>query len=214
MLHENTELTIYLIRHAQSEMNLKPELIRGKNEFAPLTKLGRLQARRLGKSFAKEGINFDQVYTSPALRNLQTSSLVLKELYYPIEKVIKVPALEELNQGDWEGEERSRVLNPKVLHRINSLKMLFTPPNGESQKMTQRRVANWFAEEILYNGKYLNKPTALAVFSHGITLKCLLQDIMHFDESFIYKMYLGNTGYIKLFLSKDGLFIPRIVTHP
>lgn len=214
MIHENTEINLYLIRHAESEMNTKPELIGGQSKDTPLTQKGREQALKLGKIFADDGLSFDRVFSSPFMRALHTSELVTGALGYPPEKIIQVPALEELSQGDWEGLYRDEVYSDEVFSRINTKGMFFTPKNGEYQRSAQRRIGAWFDNDIIFNPDYLDKKSVLAAFSHAATIKCFLQDVLNFDPAFIYKLSFGNTGYCRLLFNKKGLFIPKLITHP
>ncbi|MBI2595767.1 histidine phosphatase family protein [Candidatus Daviesbacteria bacterium] len=212
MLHENTELTIYLIRHGESEANLRADSFG--NKLTPLTKKGQRQAIRLGKLLKKEGVIFDKVYSSPLPRSLQTCQLVVGELGYPFDQVVQVQALEEIDAGIWEGKIRDDVLTPEIALRMSRKGDLFAPVNGESWRMVRRRIANWFDDEILYNPAYLTKRQTLGVFGHATADKLLLQDLINFDTAFLNKMHFGNTGYIKLFLNKDGISIHKFISHP
>ncbi len=212
MLHENTELTIYLIRHGESEANLESGIFG--NKLSPLTKKGRQQAVKLGRSLKKEGVRFDMVYSSLLPRSLQTCQLVVGELDYPFDRVKQIPALEEIDAGVWENKKRDDVLTPEIALRMNMKGALFAPEKGESWRMVKRRISNWFDDEILYNPAYLTKPTALGVFLHAIAGKLLLQDLINFDIGFLNKLHFGNTGYIKLFLNKEGISIHKFISHP
>src|SRR5690349_16004964 len=59
-------MTIYFIRHGESEANER-------NQFAgrqdsPLTHSGKAQARRSGRAIAREGLIFDEIHVSPLQR--------------------------------------------------------------------------------------------------------------------------------------------------
>ena len=64
---------IYLIRHGESTMNAKPELIGGRSPSATLTATGKRQARALGVHLRSLGVDFDAVYSSPLERAKQTA---------------------------------------------------------------------------------------------------------------------------------------------
>ena len=69
-------LEIYFIRHAECEMNLLVHLIGGRSNDSPLSSLGACQAHLLGSRFKHEGLKFDYVYCSPAIRTVSTASIV------------------------------------------------------------------------------------------------------------------------------------------
>ena len=64
---------IHFIRHAESSMNVRPELIVGRSPSATLTGLGKRQARALGVHLRSVGMDFDAVYCSPLERAKQTA---------------------------------------------------------------------------------------------------------------------------------------------
>lgn len=67
---------IHFIRHAETSMNAKPELIAGRSPSATLTNLGNRQARALGIHLRSAGMDFDAVYSSPLERAKQTAYAV------------------------------------------------------------------------------------------------------------------------------------------
>jgi len=212
MLHNEIDLDIYLIRHAESEMNEKPHLIAGRSPHSPLSIKGQDQAKSLGRYFKKEPVIFDSVYSSPLLRSKRTAQITLDEMGIPERDIIEVPELVEFTQGDWEGRPRKEVYTPEILRYINTKGSLFTPPNGESQIMVEHRVSGWFMEEILHNNKLMSGKKTIAIFSHGLTIKCFLHFVMNFDERLIYRIRLDNTGYCKLHFNQEGWFMYSINT--
>ncbi|QQG43975.1 MAG: histidine phosphatase family protein [Candidatus Roizmanbacteria bacterium] len=210
MIHNKTELLIYLIRHAESEMNQKPELIAGRSPQSPLSEKGKIQSLNLGRKLNQEGIKFDAIYSSPLIRTKMTAELVLKEMKISKDMIIEVPELVEFSSGDWEGRSRQEIYTPEILQYINTKGSLFTPPNGESQLMVEHRASGWFIKEILHNPNYFDKTKTIAIFSHGLTIKCLLHFVMHFDDRLIYRIRLDNTAYCKLRLNREGWFIDSL----
>ena len=96
-------LDLYLIRHAESEMNVQEHLIGGRNDAVNLSPKGELQAWYLGKRFREDRIQFDYIYSSTAVRAQRTAQIVCQEIKYPLDRIIYSTALLELDQGDWEG---------------------------------------------------------------------------------------------------------------
>lgn len=210
MMHKQTQITLYLIRHAESEMNQKPDLIAGRSPHSPLSEKGQAQSMNLGKRLHQEGVTFSNIYSSPLIRTKMTAEIALKEMGLSKDLIIDVPELMEFTQGAWEGRSRKEIYTPEVLQYINTKGSLFTPPNGESQLMVEHRVSGWFIKEILHNPKYMDKKSTVAIFSHGLTIKCFLHFVMHFDDRLIYRIRLDNAGFCKLRFTRDGWFIDSV----
>lgn len=210
MLHEKTDLTLYFIRHAESTLNTTPSIIGGRSDRVPLTSLGEEQARKLGIRLNSRGISFDAVYTSPLIRARRTCEIALQEMGYPLDKIIESEALVEFTQGDWEGKNRADIYTPEMRAYIHGKGPHFTPPNGESQRMLERRVSNWFEDTILANPDYLKTPCTIGIFSHGLTIKCFLHYALSFDAAHTYKIALDNTSITTLRFNRLGWWFEKL----
>ena len=74
-------VTIYLIRHAQTESNKdKSHCHNGRHVNVALTETGRQQAAALGRRLANLGVQFSEVYASEATRTHDTAAICCKEL--------------------------------------------------------------------------------------------------------------------------------------
>lgn len=220
---EYNEFYLNLVRHGQSEINAMPDML-GQKEDSKLTEKGKNQARLLGNRLAKEDI--DYVYSSDYVRAADTCNIALGQATL-INKPIKVPTLHkelrEYSAGDWTHSSRKEIYNPQLLLRMAAMTNGFLPPNGESMHMVERRAAQWLEDNILYNkmigaeasvrAKLETKPLNLFVFSHGMTIKCLLHYIMGFDQSFTWKVTLENTSISKLYFNKEGWRLLSINDH-
>jgi len=111
-------------------MQLKPHIICGRSTDTPLTELGRRQALLLGRRLKQEGANFDEWWTSPAVRACDTMSIARQELGITGQdaNIFMSEALHELHKGDWDG--KARALLPKhilIRAREEGLIFLFRP---------------------------------------------------------------------------------------
>lgn len=204
------EFDLLLVRHGQSTTNANPDLM-GQLGTVPLTKLGEHQARALGNSFEPDQYNFDYVYASPYKRAIDTADIAL-----PNHKKIMVPELIEYDAGDWTNASRSESLTDEVRLSMNYFGACFRPPgeDGESLNMVQRRVTEWLDREVLYNENLLrfsntlknkNHPKPkLIFFTHGMVIKCILQYVMGFERSFMWKVQIDNTSVTKLAFGREG----------
>ena len=93
-------LDLYLIRHAESEMNHEGDLIGGRSNETPLSKKGMRQASLLGKRLKNSGIVWNEIYSSTARRAVETAIGVGEQVEYSLDDIVKTPELLELDQGD------------------------------------------------------------------------------------------------------------------
>lgn len=204
------EFDLLLVRHGQSTTNANPDLM-GQLGTVPLTDLGEKQADKLRRGLEKIPRYFDFVYASPYKRALDTANIAL-----PGKEKIIVPELIEYNAGGWTGASRSQSLTDDVRLSMNYFGACFRPPGdeGESLNMVQRRVTEWMDKEILYNPNLLalsnqrkqeHKPRPyLIFFTHGMVIKCILQYVMGFERSFMWKVQIDNTSTTSLSFGREG----------
>lgn len=201
---EHNEFYLYLIRHGQSETNVKKDIV-GQSGDSPLTEKGKQQAQLLGERLAyKEKLEFDRVYSSDYARAHETAKIATGNN----QPIILAPEVREYSAGDWTGASRNEIHNVPTILRMAAMTNAFLPPNGESMHMVERRASKWLEDTILYNKPVQeeaqrrmaqNLPAQnIVVFSHGMTIKCLLHYIMGFDQSFTWKLTLENTSICKL----------------
>jgi broad specificity phosphatase PhoE len=92
----------YLIRHGQTESNLK-QIYAGRSPEG-LTTTGRQQAGLLAEMSMTLGI--DEIYCSPVARTVETATIIGHHLK---KKPILAPAFAELAMGPWEGKSEAEV---------------------------------------------------------------------------------------------------------
>jgi probable phosphoglycerate mutase len=217
MIHHN-EFYLSLIRHGQSAVNIQPDMM-GQAPDTPLTDKGISQAALLGQRLKGEDKKFDYVFTSDYIRAYNTAKIAMGEDY----PMIVSSALREYSAGDWDGASRKEIQTERLKLRMAAMTNAFCPPNGESLHMVERRASQWLEDTVLYNEGFINetaarhelglKPMEIAVFSHGMTIKCLLHYIMGFDQSFTWKLTLENTSISKLHFGMEGWRLLTINDH-
>src|SRR4051812_22276706 len=70
-------IDLRLFRHAHAALNDNPAVYGGRQNESPLTKGGRDQARILGSFIAKLGVWPDCVFTTKAVRGIETADISL-----------------------------------------------------------------------------------------------------------------------------------------
>jgi phosphohistidine phosphatase len=78
--------TLWLLRHGDAE----PHGIRGDFERR-LTERGERQSRAAGCAFARLGVHFEHVFTSPRVRALDTARLACAEFELELEPIVHEP---------------------------------------------------------------------------------------------------------------------------
>jgi broad specificity phosphatase PhoE len=220
MIHEGVMILFYLIRHAESDTNtLVEDVVGGRSPESSLTARGIQQAAALGMRLKRENVVFDRVYTSPLRRAAHTTTIMCEQMGIDCSGTFLVEALTELSQGAFEGKPRREAYTPEVNKRLGRKCSFFTPPDGESMRMVQRRATSWLEDEILYNRSTLSTikrhvearggrmPFTIAIVGHGIVFRCLLQYIMGITENIVWRIELDNASISK-FLFRDDGWIP------
>ncbi|GLJ45125.1 hypothetical protein SUGI_0949940 [Cryptomeria japonica] len=140
---------VYLIHHAESTMDEKPDLIGGRCPSAILTPNGKRQARALAVFLNSQGLRFDEVYSSPLERAKHTALFVCQEMDILEEKIQCSDGLIEMSQGQWEGCHFSDIYTPEVVNIINRSQPDFCAPGGESERQVEFRMVEFLNNKVL-----------------------------------------------------------------
>ncbi|MCO5594962.1 hypothetical protein L7F22_048999 [Adiantum nelumboides] len=140
---------IYLIRHAESNMNVLPGLISGRSPSAMITPEGKRQARALGVFLLSHGVHFDAVFSSPLERCKQTAVSVCQEVNFAKEKIEFADALMEMSQGLWEGLRRSEIYTAELINLRANTQPDFHAPGGESPRQVEFRMIEFLNNVVL-----------------------------------------------------------------
>ncbi|HIH24330.1 TPA: histidine phosphatase family protein [Candidatus Woesearchaeota archaeon] len=184
--------SLYLIRHAQSMANANSHLICGRSNESPITPLGERQAHALGAYLKDESITFDEVYTSPALRTRETARIVCGHIGFPIERIVESDMVQELSQGDWVGRDRRTIYTPELKQIINLNNHDFKAPGGESQREVEERMTAWAKYAVI--DQHANDNANIALFGHGLAIKCFLRGVFGWHPSNTYVIDFPNTS--------------------
>jgi 2,3-bisphosphoglycerate-dependent phosphoglycerate mutase len=166
-----SERLLVLVRHGQSEWNLK-NLFTGWRDV-DLTEQGVREARDAGRKLKAQGIAFDVAYTSALKRAQRTLSLVLEEMGASGLQTFKHLALNERDYGDLSGlnkdDARKKWGEEQVLIWRRSYDI--APPGGESLRDTLARTLPYYVQEILPS---VLRGQRTIVAAHGNSLRALV----------------------------------------
>jgi len=144
-----TDRLLVLVRHGQSEWNLK-NLFTGWRDV-DLTEQGVNDARAAGRKLKAQGLTFDVAFTSALKRAQRTLDLVLGEMGQTGIPIIRDQALNERDYGDLSGLNKDDARAKWGEEQVHIWRRSYdiAPPGGESLKDTVARALPYFVQEIL-----------------------------------------------------------------
>lgn len=152
---------LYLIRHGQTDWNLRAAL-QGRTDI-PLNETGRRQAQEARQRL--EGVRFDAVYSSPLSRAMETAALVSG---WPMEKIRADQRLIEIAFGPYEGKD-THTLGPAFAPFFADPAAYQPPEGGESLNSVLERTADFLAFAASQH-----EGQTLLVAGHGAALHAML----------------------------------------
>lgn len=199
--------TLILVRHGESEWNLKNLFTGWRNP--DLTEKGIGEARAAGKALKARGFAFDLTYTSALKRAQHTLDLILEEMGIENVTIIRNQALNERDYGDLSGlnkdDARQKWGEEQVLVWRRSYDV--PPPGGESLKDTAARTLPYYKAEI--EPRVAAGETVL-VAAHGNSLRALVMAIEGLTPEQILKREIA-TGEPTIYeLNADGSLKQRV----
>lgn len=181
--------TLVLVRHGQSEWNLK-NLFTGWRDVE-LTDLGVEEAKRAGKALKSKKLKFDIAFTSALKRAQNTNALMLAELGQPRLKTIRDVALNERDYGDLSGLNKDDARKKWGEEQVHVWRRSYDvpPPGGESLKDTLARTLPYFVQEIL---PCVLRGERTLVAAHGNSLRALIMVLEKLTPENILKRELAT----------------------
>ena len=196
-----SERLLVLVRHGQSEWNLK-NLFTGWKD-PNLTDLGVKEAIAAGRKLKDEGLSFDVAFTSALTRAQRTLDLALNEMGQSGIPITRNLALNERDYGDLSGlnkdDARAKWGEEQVLVWRRSYDV--PPPGGESLKDTLARTLPYYVQEIL-PGVLRGQRTLVA--AHGNSLRALIMVLEKLTPDQILKRELGTGAPVVYRLNADA----------
>ncbi|HCM37353.1 MAG: Phosphoglycerate mutase family protein [Candidatus Gottesmanbacteria bacterium GW2011_GWB1_43_11] len=198
-MHKNTKLTtIYIVRHGETEWNIKG-LLQGHGD-SPLTQAGEQQAKDIALKLKR--IHFDEVFSSDLLRAKRTAETIALDLKIAVKTT---QALRERFYGKYEGKPHA-VINQDLKKYLEQYKEvsgellanLKLSPEVESQNEATSRFITFLREiAVGYVGK------TILIVSHGGIMRYLLIHLGFGTYKTLPSGSIANTAYIKL--TSDGV---------
>lgn len=204
------ERLLVLVRHGQSEWNLK-NLFTGWKDPA-LTEKGVAEAKAAGQRLKAKSLQFDIAYTSVLSRAQKTLDLILSEIGQAGLHTVKDQALNERDYGDLTGlnkdDARAKWGEEQVLIWRRSYDV--PPPGGESLKDTLARALPYYIKHIQPR---VLRGERVIVAAHGNSLRALIMAIEGLSPEEILKFELETGVPVIYRLNADSTVASREILH-
>jgi 2,3-bisphosphoglycerate-dependent phosphoglycerate mutase len=193
--------TLVLVRHGQSEWNLK-NLFTGW-ENPGLTDKGVEEAHAAGRNLKAEGLHFDMAFTSELSRAQRTLAIMLEELGQAGLDVTRDQALNDLQYSAptalYTDDARAKWGDDQVHQWRRSYDI--APPGGESLRDTLARTLPYYMKAI--QPHVLDAKTVI-VAAHGNSLRALVMALEGLSPEEILKREIATGVPIIYKLNPNG----------
>ncbi|MEM7635203.1 MAG: 2,3-bisphosphoglycerate-dependent phosphoglycerate mutase [Pseudomonadota bacterium] len=193
--------TLVLVRHGQSEWNLK-NLFTGW-ENPGLTDKGVEEAHTAGRNLKALGLEFDMAFTSVLDRAQRTLTIMLEELGQPDLPTTRDQALNERDYGDLTGLNKDDARKKWGDEQVHTWRRSYDvqPPGGESLRDTLARSLPYYMKTIqphVLDGK------TIIVAAHGNSLRALVMALEGLSPDAILKREIATGVPIIYKLNANG----------
>ncbi|MBC7576086.1 MAG: 2,3-bisphosphoglycerate-dependent phosphoglycerate mutase [Tardiphaga sp.] len=201
------ERLLVLVRHGQSEWNLK-NLFTGWKDPA-LTEKGIGEAREAGRKLKAQGLTFDVAFTSALSRAQKTLDLALEEMGQTGLPITRDQALNERDYGDLAGLNKDDAREKWGEEQVHQWRRSYDipPPGGESLKDTLARTLPYYVQEIL-PGVLRGERTLVA--AHGNSLRALIMVLEKLTPEGILARELGTGVPVIYRLNADSTVTSKL----
>ena len=198
-----------LIRHGESQWNLE-------NRFTgwvdvDLSPKGEREALAAGTVL--KGIPVDVLFTSVLKRAMRTAEIACTEAGITNIPVHRSEALNERHYGDLQGLNKAETAEKFGAEQVHVWRRSYDvpPPNGESLKDTQARVAPYYESEIM---PLLRAGKNVLVVAHGNSLRSLVMFVEHLSPDEILSTEIATGVPITYELDKDLTVVSKTILTP
>ena len=193
--------TLILVRHGQSEWNLKNLFTGWKNP--DLTEQGIEEARAAGRKIKAAGLKPTVYYTSALRRAQHTLDLILEELGVVNVVITRDQALNERDYGDLAGLNKDDARARWGEEQVHIWRRSYDvpPPGGESLKDTAARTLPYYEKHIL---PQVEAGETVLVAAHGNSLRSMVMAIEKLTPDEILKRELATGEPVVYRIGKSG----------
>ena len=199
--------TLVLVRHGQSEWNLK-NLFTGWKDVG-LTDKGVAEATEAGQALKERGLKFDIAFTSKLERAQRTLDIMLEQLGQTGLETRENLALNERDYGDLTGLNKDDARAKWGEEQVHIWRRSFdtNPPGGESLKDTAERVLPYYRSDILPE---IRAGRTILVSAHGNSLRALVMELDGLGPDEIVKVNIATGAPMIYTLDADGKVTEKV----
>ncbi len=181
--------TLVLVRHGQSEWNLK-NLFTGWRDV-DLTPLGHEEAQEAGRKLAARGLKFDIAFTSALMRAQKTCQYILDAVGQHELTTVRDQALNERDYGDLSGLNKDDARAKWGEEQVHVWRRSYAvaPPGGESLRDTGARVWPYYMHTIQ---PHVLRGETVLVAAHGNSLRALIMALEGLSGDEVVKLELAT----------------------
>lgn len=192
---------IYLIRHTQAEGNLY-RMMQGHWDGG-VTALGRRQIDALAERLKE--LRIDAVYSSDMYRTRLTAEAVMR--YHDVPLHID-PRLREINMGSWEAKFFGNICHefPEAAAKFVSQPQFWQVDGSENYEQLAAR-----AFPALLDIAKANDGCAVAVVSHGVTVRCLLSSALNIPLERLEELPICKNTSVSKLIFENGVFTAEYI---
>ncbi|WP_208436110.1 2,3-bisphosphoglycerate-dependent phosphoglycerate mutase [Bartonella phoceensis] len=203
--------TLVLVRHGQSEWNLK-NLFTGWKD-PDLTEKGHAEAIAAGKKLKETGLKFDIAYTSVLQRAQKTAQHILEQMGQSGLQLIKTSTLNERDYGDLSGLNKDEVRQQWGEEQVKIWRRSYTiaPPNGESLRDTGARIWPYYLHHIQ---PHVLRCQNVLIAAHGNSLRALIMALEGLNSEEIISQELATGILIIYTFNSDSTISSKKVIAP
>ena len=181
--------TLVLVRHGQSEWNLK-NLFTGWRDV-DLSEQGSPRRKPAGQKLNARGMKFDIAFTSALMRAQKTCQFILDAIGQSDLETIRDKALNERDYGDLNGLNKDDARAKWGEEQVHIWRRSYDtpPPGGESLKDTGARVWPYYLHDMQ---PHVLRGETVLVAAHGNSLRALIMALEGISGPEIVKLELGT----------------------
>ncbi|MET0277589.1 MAG: 2,3-bisphosphoglycerate-dependent phosphoglycerate mutase [Pseudorhodoplanes sp.] len=202
-----SERLLVLVRHGQSEWNLK-NLFTGWRDVE-LTDQGVKEAQEAGRKLKSQGLVFDVAFTSALKRAQRTLDLLLTEMGQGGLRTVRDLALNERDYGDLAGLNKDDARKKWGEEQVHIWRRSYdvAPPGGESLRDTLARTLPYYVQEIL---PAVLRGERTVVAAHGNSLRALVMVLEKLSPEGILKREIATGVPIIYRLNADATVASKL----
>jgi 2,3-bisphosphoglycerate-dependent phosphoglycerate mutase len=202
-----SERLLVLVRHGQSEWNLK-NLFTGWRDV-DLTEQGVREAHEAGRKLKAQGLVFDVAFTSALKRAQRTLDILLAEMGQGGLPITRDQALNERDYGDLSGLNKDDARKRWGDEQVHIWRRSYdiAPPGGESLRDTLARTLPYYVQEIL---PCVLRGERTVVAAHGNSLRALVMVLERLSPEGILKREIATGVPIIYRLNADATVASKL----